>query len=219
MTFFAQCKAAWLLDLVICHSHGGLYSKKSPLNEHEGNAPPCHRDFLSIDSSIWLAVVMGESVRSDIHQLFLVSTFQYCYRAASPKACYIRTDGTGAPDKFPPPVILLFGADLHRPMSTTAPSATGNVSGTPISLLSLGENTLIVIMNGMLKVGIDAGGPQGISQLLILRDVVERISKDDTGDSQGILKRPCEVFDMICGVGTGGSVWFTFTFEIRVYLL
>jgi hypothetical protein len=36
-----------------------------------------------------------------------------------------------------------------------------------------------------------------------------KVSKDERGDCQGIVKQPCEVFDMIGGVGTGGSVWFT----------
>ena len=70
-------------------------------------------------------------------------------------------------------------------------------------------------MNGMLTHCIDAGGPQGISQLLILKDVVERLSKDESGDAQGEVKRPCEVFDMIGGVGTGGLVWFTFDFKMH----
>jgi hypothetical protein len=76
----------------------------------------------------------------------------------------------------------------------------------------------IVIMNGMLTSCIDAGGPQGVSQVLILKDVMERLSKDELGDSQRTVKRPCEVFDMIGGVGTGGSVWLTFTFEIYCVL-
>jgi hypothetical protein len=58
----------------------------------------------------------------------------------------------------------------------------------------------------MVTGGTDAGGPEGISQLLILKDVMEKFSKDENGDSQGIVKRPCDVFDMIGGVGTGGSV-------------
>jgi hypothetical protein len=75
------------------------------------------------------------------------------------------------------------------------------------------------IMDGMLTSCIDAGGPQGISQLLILKDVMERLSKDESGDSQGTVKRPCQVFDMIGGVGTGGLVWFTFAFEIHNVLI
>jgi hypothetical protein len=58
-------------------------------------------------------------------------------------------------------------------------------------------------MDGMLTIGIDAGGPQGASQLLVLKDVMDRLSKDEIGDSHG-MKRPCEVFDLIGGVGTGG---------------
>jgi hypothetical protein len=70
----------------------------------------------------------------------------------------------------------------------------------------------------MLTSDTDAGGPQGISQLLILKDVMERLSKDESGVSQGTVKRPCEVFDMIGGVGTGGSVWSTLAFKIRYIL-
>ena len=56
----------------------------------------------------------------------------------------------------------------------------------------------------MLTGGVDAGGPQGVSQLLILKGVIEKLCKDEGGDSQGLVKRPCEVFDLIGGVGTGG---------------
>jgi hypothetical protein len=58
----------------------------------------------------------------------------------------------------------------------------------------------------MVTCGIDAGGAQAISQLCILNHLMERISQDDRGVSEGIVKRPCEVFDVIGGVGTGGSV-------------
>ena len=71
------------------------------------------------------------------------------------------------------------------------------------------------IMNEMLTRCIDAGGPQGISQLLILKEVMERLSKDEIGDFQGIVKRPCEVFDVIGGVGTGGSVQSNSKFEMQ----
>ncbi|KIM22112.1 hypothetical protein M408DRAFT_54580, partial [Serendipita vermifera MAFF 305830] len=50
---------------------------------------------------------------------------------------------------------------------------------------------------------IDGGGPRGISQLEILKHVLEKIS----GDTDDIpLKRPCEVFAMIGGTGTGGLI-------------
>jgi hypothetical protein len=71
------------------------------------------------------------------------------------------------------------------------------------------------IVNERLTCGIDAGGPQGVSQLLILNEVMERLCKDELRDSQGIVKRPCEVFDMIGGVGAGGSVPFDSEFEMR----
>jgi hypothetical protein len=89
-------------------------------------------------------------------------------------------------------------------MSTAPSPTTGNDPKSPISLLSLGRSDFILIVNRMLTVSIDAGGPQGVSQLLILKDVMERLSKDKNGGSQGPVKRPCEVFDMIGGVGTGG---------------
>jgi hypothetical protein len=91
-------------------------------------------------------------------------------------------------------------------MSTATPFSTENDPTRPISLLTLGRNTFIAIMNGMLTGRTDAGGPQGISQLLILKDVMGRLSKDESGDSRRTVKRPWEVFDMIGGVGTGGSV-------------
>jgi hypothetical protein len=100
-------------------------------------------------------------------------------------------------------------------MSTTTLSATGNDPKRPISLLALGKNSFTVSMNRLLIDGTDAGGPQGISQLLILKDVMKKLSKDESGDSRGTVKRPCEIFDMIGGVGTGGSVLFTFAFEIH----
>jgi hypothetical protein len=56
----------------------------------------------------------------------------------------------------------------------------------------------------MVTCGIDAGGAQAISQLRILEHLMEKISQADQSASQGIVKRPCEVFDVIGGVGTGG---------------
>jgi hypothetical protein len=52
--------------------------------------------------------------------------------------------------------------------------------------------------------GIDAGGAQAVSQLQILNHVMERISQDVQSSSEGAVKRPCEVFDVIGGVGSGG---------------
>jgi hypothetical protein len=52
--------------------------------------------------------------------------------------------------------------------------------------------------------GIDAGGAQAVSQLRILGHVMEKISQDDRSPARGVVKRPCEVFDVIGGVGSGG---------------
>jgi hypothetical protein len=97
-----------------------------------------------------------------------------------------------------------FGAYLYGPMSATTSSATGDDPKRPISLLSLGSLAFIVIPNEMLTSYIDAGGPQGVSQLLILKEVMQKLSRDEDGGSQTTVKRPCDVFDMIGGVGTGG---------------
>ena len=50
----------------------------------------------------------------------------------------------------------------------------------------------------------DAGGAQGISQLMILERVMELISRGSREDSEAVVKRPCEIFHAIGGVGTGG---------------
>lgn len=49
----------------------------------------------------------------------------------------------------------------------------------------------------------DAGGAQSVSQLKILSDLVYRLNFDDGNDEN---KRLCTVFDMICGVGSGGFI-------------
>jgi hypothetical protein len=97
-----------------------------------------------------------------------------------------------------------FGPYLCVQMSTAPSPTTGKNPKKPICLLSLGRCAFILLVNRMLISGIDAGGPQGVSQLLILKNVMEKLSRDENGDPQGPVKRPCEVFDMIGGVGTGG---------------
>jgi hypothetical protein len=66
-----------------------------------------------------------------------------------------------------------------------------------LRILSLGKLTVTSHDEPILRHEIDAGGPQGISQLQILVEVMDRVS----GESE---KRPCEVFDVIGGAGTGG---------------
>ncbi|KIM20767.1 hypothetical protein M408DRAFT_44713, partial [Serendipita vermifera MAFF 305830] len=49
----------------------------------------------------------------------------------------------------------------------------------------------------------DAGGPRGISQLEILKHIMDRLNDNADG---AVTKRPCEVFAMIGGTGTGGLI-------------
>jgi len=85
---------------------------------------------------------------------------------------------------------------------------TPDVEASPsrnLNLLSLGQYTPVHPNNGRIVNGIvDAGGPQGISQIMILRSVMDSIARN-SGDTSGMtVKRPCEVFHAIGGVGTGG---------------
>ena len=48
---------------------------------------------------------------------------------------------------------------------------------------------------------VDAGGPRGISQLKILEQMMNLRNVGVEDDQK---KRPCTVFDMIGGVGSGG---------------
>ena len=50
---------------------------------------------------------------------------------------------------------------------------------------------------------IDGGGLQGVSTLLILNEVLERIGKKQNGENPK-KPRPCDVFDIIAGIGAGG---------------
>jgi hypothetical protein len=73
-----------------------------------------------------------------------------------------------------------------------------------LNILSLGKPAQMSHKERIITGGIDAGGTQAVSQLRILEHLMEKISQDNQGTSQGIVQRPCEVFDVIGGVGTGG---------------
>lgn len=51
---------------------------------------------------------------------------------------------------------------------------------------------------------LDGGGVRGLSTLMILRRIMDKIA-DDEGREHGSL-RPCDYFDFICGTGTGGII-------------
>jgi hypothetical protein len=73
-----------------------------------------------------------------------------------------------------------------------------------LNLLSLGQYASTGDNGQIVDENIDAGGPQGISQLMILNAVMESISHDHGDGSGGEVKRPCEVFHAIGGAGAGG---------------
>jgi len=60
-------------------------------------------------------------------------------------------------------------------------------SGDPLRILSL-----------------DGGGIRGLSQLVILNDIMERLEDKLGRDPLRNPCRPCEFFDLICGTSTGG---------------
>jgi patatin-like phospholipase/acyl hydrolase len=47
----------------------------------------------------------------------------------------------------------------------------------------------------------DGGGIRGLSELIILREIMQRIQRQEDLHEP---PRPCDHFDMICGTGTGG---------------
>jgi hypothetical protein len=88
-------------------------------------------------------------------------------------------------------------------MTSTVEAVEGQIKR-GLKILSLGESRASAAMSGKPTSGIDAGGAQAISQLRILDHVMEKISQDDRSSSHGVVKRPCEVFDVIGGAGSGG---------------
>jgi hypothetical protein len=76
-----------------------------------------------------------------------------------------------------------------------------------LRLLSLGEGIDSVNVSYLrLMVGTDGGGVRSISQLEIMRSIMQRIQYDTYPDDPDKKILPCEYFDLIGGSGTGGSV-------------
>jgi hypothetical protein len=88
-------------------------------------------------------------------------------------------------------------------MTSTVEAVEGQIKR-GLKILSLGESRASAAMGEKPMSGIDAGGAQAVSQLRILDHVMERKSQDDRSSSNGVVKRPCDVFDVIGGVGSGG---------------
>ncbi|KAG5340132.1 hypothetical protein C0989_002752 [Termitomyces sp. Mn162] len=59
------------------------------------------------------------------------------------------------------------------------------------------------IQRGLRLLSLDDGGVRGLSELLILREIMHRLKHLEGAES---LPRPCDYFDMIGGVGTGGVI-------------
>jgi hypothetical protein len=72
----------------------------------------------------------------------------------------------------------------------------------PLKILTIGESQLIKdfdedVLNEFLA---DGYGLQGISTLLILDKLIDSIAKRNNTSRP----RPCDIFDVITGIGTGG---------------
>jgi hypothetical protein len=74
--------------------------------------------------------------------------------------------------------------------------------GTGLAILTFGTNIgLSMQMTEADASWIDAGGARALSQLQILEDVMLQFNTDSDDELA-----PCKVFDVISGVGVGGSV-------------
>lgn len=72
--------------------------------------------------------------------------------------------------------------------------------------------------SGIRILSIDGGGVSGLSSLLILEQLMKEVGTEDrltsvgsknpelTSPKSGIGVKPCQVFDLICGTGTGGLI-------------
>ena len=86
-------------------------------------------------------------------------------------------------------------------MSNPTPSA----DRTPVNLLSLGKALadLITVVELMIPFGADGGGIRGLSELVILHEIMEQVKmRKGLAD----LPKPCDYFHLIGGTGTGGYV-------------
>ena len=62
-------------------------------------------------------------------------------------------------------------------------------------------------LTGCISILLDGGGIRGLSELLILKEILYQVQykePDDDDDEDPQPLRPCEYFDVIGGSGTGG---------------
>jgi len=84
-------------------------------------------------------------------------------------------------------------------------NATSPPDRTPVNLLSLGKGLagLVTAVELTIPFGADGGGIRGLSELVILHEIMERV-KMRKGLAE--LPKPCDYFHLIGGTGTGGHV-------------
>ena len=84
-------------------------------------------------------------------------------------------------------------------------NAMSSADRTPVNLLSLGNSLadIIIAVELTLPFGADGGGIRGLSELVILHEIMERVKmRKGLAD----LPKPCDYFHLIGGTGTGGYV-------------
>jgi hypothetical protein len=101
-------------------------------------------------------------------------------------------------------------------MVLRAPHPDATRGSEPLRILSLGEPRLLFDPNPKLSPQLlqrathadtilailpDGGGIRGLSSLLILEDVMEKLR---AAQGRSAVPRPCQVFDLIGGTSTGG---------------
>ncbi|KAG6867448.1 hypothetical protein C0995_004918 [Termitomyces sp. Mi166 len=59
------------------------------------------------------------------------------------------------------------------------------------------------IQHGLRLLSLDDGGVRGLSELFILKEIMHRLKHLEGAES---LPKPCDYFDIIGGVGTGGVI-------------
>jgi hypothetical protein len=86
------------------------------------------------------------------------------------------------------------GNQYRRPFTVGA-----SVPRQPRRLLSLGWYTIFRTATIFTNILIDGGGVRGLSSIRVLQHIMDGVNENRDDDL-----KPCEIFDMIGGTGTGG---------------
>jgi patatin-like phospholipase/acyl hydrolase len=71
----------------------------------------------------------------------------------------------------------------------------------PVNLLALGKNFCDSLHFQDTENMADGGGVRGVSELMILNEIMHKIKERDNLDQ---LPKPCDYFNLIAGTSTGG---------------